>query len=207
MSRMLRSLCCQLTAHGKAVGVALRPALQGGLRGYAGPSAILPSQNFVCQYGTGVRQMGLLSLKNVSGFHSILNTKLGVPAALPRLSPLVLPPATTIPSRSLVKWSMQKGKRKSVKPVLKRFKRLHWAGRGIWIRPRAGAKKRVWKKSPAQRLRCKTHVFCNSTQSNMLDKMVTKYWRKMRHYPDDPYGPYMRRENFSLTNRYPREFY
>lgn len=45
--------------------------------------------------------------------------------------------------------------------------------RGIWIRPRAGAKKRMWKKSPAQRRRCKTHVFTNATQSNLLDKMVS----------------------------------
>lgn len=65
---MLRSLCCHLTAHSKAAGIAIRPALQGGLRGCVGPSAILPSQNFVCQYGTGVRQIGLLSLKNVSGY-------------------------------------------------------------------------------------------------------------------------------------------
>ncbi|KAK8391057.1 hypothetical protein O3P69_017008 [Scylla paramamosain] len=78
---------------------------------------------------------------------------------------------------------------------------------GIWIRARAGARKRMWKKSPAQRRRCKTHVFCNATQSYMLDKMVTRYWRRMRFYPDDPYAPYMNRENFRLTNGYPKEFY
>lgn len=66
---MLRSLCCQLAAHSKVVSVALRPALQGGLKG---TNVILSNQNFVCQYNTGVRQMSLLSLKNVSGYVSPL---------------------------------------------------------------------------------------------------------------------------------------
>lgn len=43
----------------------------------------------------------------------------------------------------------------------------------MWIRPRQGANKKMWKKSQTQRLRAKTHVFCNATQSQMLDKMVS----------------------------------
>merc|ERR1712212_635689 len=121
---------------------------------------------------------------------------------------LLLPtPATSVTqARSVVKWSLQKGKRKTVQAVLKRFKRLDWGGRGMWIRARQGANKKMWKKSPRQQLRLKTHVFCNATQSQLLDKMVTRYWKKVRHYPDDPYKPYLRRENFKATQSRPREF-
>lgn len=59
-------------------------------------------------------------------FQSALNPRPGALSALPNLAPLALPPAITVPSRSVVKWSMRKGKRKSVGAVLKRFKRLHW---------------------------------------------------------------------------------
>ncbi|XP_045127846.1 uncharacterized protein LOC123514217 isoform X2 [Portunus trituberculatus] len=206
---MLRSLC-RLAAHNKVVSCALRPTVQARpletISALPRVSAIVSSQNLVCRYNTGVRQTTHLSLKGVSGFQPF-NTKYGVIPILTNLGPLALPSTGATPSRSVVKWSWKKGKRKTVKTVLKRFKRLHWGTRGIWIRARAGAKKRMWKKSPAQRRRCKTHVFCNATQSLLLDKMVTRYWRRMRHYPDDPYAPYMKRENFKLTNGYPKEFY
>lgn len=206
---MLRSLC-RLTVHNRVVTSALRPTVQATtletIRALPRVSAIVSSQNLFCQYSTGVRQTPHLSLKSVSGFQPA-NTKYGVMPVLTNLAPLALPPTGATPSRSVVKWSWKKGKRKTVKAVLKRFKRLHWGSRGIWIRPRAGASKRMWKKSPAQRHRCKTHVFCNATQSYMLDKMVTRYWKRMRHYPNDPYAPYMKRENFRLTNGYPKEFY
>ncbi|KAG0697408.1 39S ribosomal protein L35, mitochondrial [Chionoecetes opilio] len=208
---MLRSLC-QLAAH-RAASCALRPAvtLQGGslqaLRGHPVTSAVVSSQNVVCQYSTCMRPTSCLSLKSVSGFQPALNTQPGVVAGLTSLLSPALPCAGPAPCRTVTKWTLSKGKRKTVNAVLRRFKRLHWGHRGIWIRARAAAKKRIWKKSPAQRDRSKTHVFCNATQSNMLDKMVTRYWRKMRHYPDDPYAPYMKRDNFTLTNGYPREFY
>ena len=93
-------------------------------------------------------------------------------------------------SRNLVRYSLRKGKRKTVKPVIRRFYRLDW---GIWIRPRAGRGRRVWTKSPRMRLLARHHVFCNKTQSRMLDKMVTPYWKKKNNYIDDPYEPYHKR--------------
>lgn len=47
--------------------------------------------------------------------------------------------------------------------------------------------------------RAERHVFCNATQSTMLDKMVTSFWRRRRHYVDDIYEPYHQREEFSKT--------
>jgi len=102
------------------------------------------------------------------------------------------------PQRSVVQFSYLNGKRKTVKAVIKRFFRLNW---GIWIRPRAGRHKKLWKKNGARRKRARTHVFCNATQTYMLDKMVAKFWRKKTFYVDDPYESYHKRENFWITSK------
>jgi large subunit ribosomal protein L35 len=105
--------------------------------------------------------------------------------------------------RTVIKFSLGKGKRKSVKCVLKRFKRLHF---GIWIRTRSARFKRLWKKTQSRRYRKRQHVFCNATQSTLLDKMVTSYWRRPRHYINDPYEPYYTRENYWATRKKPIEW-
>ncbi|XP_076166742.1 mitochondrial ribosomal protein L35 [Ptiloglossa arizonensis] len=110
----------------------------------------------------------------------------------------VLP--VTIPTRTVTKFSLKKGKRKSVKTVLKRFYRLNW---GMWIRTCAGHRSKRWRKSSNRRRRQKRHVFCNSTQCTLLDKMVTKYWKRPHYYVDDPYNPYHKRNEFPLTRRIP----
>lgn len=103
--------------------------------------------------------------------------------------------------RSVTKFSLNKGKRKTVKAVIRRFKRLHW---GIWIRTRAGRNKRLYKKSKALKRRLRQHVFVNSTQSWMLDKMVTSFWRRPKYWVDDPYEAYNRREEFFATKSKPK---
>ncbi|XP_026754123.1 39S ribosomal protein L35, mitochondrial [Galleria mellonella] len=105
-----------------------------------------------------------------------------------------------VPIRTVTKFSLKKGKRKTVKAVTRRFFRLHWGG---WIRPKVGRKKRLWKKSSAQKRRLRQHVLCNSTQSTLLDKMVTKFWKRPKYYVDDPYSPYHTREEFYITRRKP----
>nr|SVE75512.1 EOG090X0J5E [Daphnia dolichocephala] len=99
-------------------------------------------------------------------------------------------------TRSVTKWSLNKGKRKTVKAVVGRFYRLGW---GAWIRPMVGHSKRHWSKTAKRKIRSEKHVFCNSTQSTLLDKMVTKYWRKRRFYIDDVYEPYQQREEYSSS--------
>ncbi|XP_055376511.1 39S ribosomal protein L35, mitochondrial [Condylostylus longicornis] len=106
-------------------------------------------------------------------------------------------------SRSVTKFSLKKGKRKTVKCVLKRFKRLHW---GIWIRTRSGRHKKMFKKSPALKRRLKQHVFVNAQQSWLLDSMVTNYWRKPKYYVDDPYEQYHKREEYFATRKKPLEY-
>ncbi|XP_042874526.1 39S ribosomal protein L35, mitochondrial-like [Penaeus japonicus] len=156
-----------------------------------------------------VNQLHTAHLRNgliTQRLSSVFATQPRTPVAVPSL---LMPTPTTSASqtRTVVKWSLQKGKRKTVQAVLKRFKRLDWGGRGMWLRPRQGANKKMWKKSPQQKLRSKTHVFCNATQSQMLDKMVCRYWKKTRYYPDDPFRPYLQRDSFKATKSGPREFF
>ncbi|TKS86571.1 39S ribosomal protein L35, mitochondrial [Collichthys lucidus] len=113
---------------------------------------------------------------------------------LQRVSALI-PSLTQQPSRSLTYYSVKKGKRKSIKSVTDRFMRLHC---GLWIRRKAGYKKKLWKKSPARRKRLREHVFCNKTQSKLLDKMTTSFWKRRNWYVDDPYLKYHDRVNLKL---------
>ncbi|KAM9777396.1 large ribosomal subunit protein bL35m [Neosynchiropus ocellatus] len=113
---------------------------------------------------------------------------------LQRVSALI-PPATQQPIRTLTYVSLKKGKRKTVKSVTQRFMRLHC---GLWIRRQAGYKKKLWKKSLAQKRRLRQHVFCNKTQSKMLDKMTSKYWKRRNWYVDDPYQKYHDRVNLKV---------
>ncbi|XP_028558036.1 large ribosomal subunit protein bL35m [Podarcis muralis] len=97
--------------------------------------------------------------------------------------------------RTLIKFGVRKGKRKTVKPVIHRFLRLHC---GLWLRRRAGYKKRLWKKNYRRRRRLRQHVFCNKTQSKLLDKMTSSFWKRRNWYIDDPYQKYHDRTNLKL---------
>ncbi|XP_031825811.1 mitochondrial ribosomal protein L35 [Nomia melanderi] len=107
---------------------------------------------------------------------------------------------TLTPARTVIKFSRKKGKRKTVTAVIKRFYRLNW---GIWIRTRASRHSKLWCKPQNRKRRLRQHVFVNATQSTLLDKMVTKYWRRPHYYVDDPYTPYHTREEFPYTRMKP----
>jgi len=101
-------------------------------------------------------------------------------------------------TRSVTKFSLRSGKRKSIKAVVKRFYRLHWGG---WIRTIAGRHKHMWRKTAKNKYRLRQHVFVSGTQSWLLDKCVTKYWRRPKWYVDDIYEPYhTRNEHFATKN-------
>lgn len=101
--------------------------------------------------------------------------------------------AAGIPIRTLITCSLRSGKRKSVAAVYTRFKRLNWGG---WIRTRCGRHKKMHKKCPNLKHRLRQHVFVNATQSYLLDKMVTKFWKRPKFYIDDPYEPYHERSYY-----------
>ncbi|CAN7999427.1 unnamed protein product [Ixodes pacificus] len=112
-------------------------------------------------------------------------------SSLLRLEPAV--PTLSQQVRCITKFSLRRGTRKTCKAVIRRFFRLNC---GLWIRPRSGRAKKLWKKSEKQLQYLRRHVFCNKTQCKMLDKMVTAYWKKPKYYVDDPYEPYHERHNF-----------
>uniref|UniRef100_A0AAY5K332 Large ribosomal subunit protein bL35m n=1 Tax=Esox lucius TaxID=8010 RepID=A0AAY5K332_ESOLU len=110
------------------------------------------------------------------------------------VAPLI-PRLVQQPSRNLTYISLKKGKRKSVRSVVKRFMRLHC---GLWIRRKAGYKKKLWKKMPARKKRLREHVFCNRTQSKLLDKMTSKFWKRRNWFVNDPYKKYHDRVNLEV---------
>ncbi|NP_001188179.1 39S ribosomal protein L35, mitochondrial [Ictalurus punctatus] len=110
---------------------------------------------------------------------------------LQRVSPLV-PSLMQQPCRNLTYYSVKKGKRKTVRSVVQRFLRLHC---GLWVRRKAGYKKKLWKKSAVRKKRLREHVFCNKTQCKKLDKMTTSFWKRRNWYLNDPYQKYHDRVN------------
>ncbi|KAK0143345.1 39S ribosomal protein L35, mitochondrial [Merluccius polli] len=113
---------------------------------------------------------------------------------LQRVAPL-LPNLGVQQSRNLTYFGVRKAKKKSVKSVVKRFLRLHC---GLWVRRQAGYKKKLWKKMPARRYRLRQQVFCNKTQSKLLDKMTGPFWKRRNWYLDDPYFKYHDRVNLKV---------
>ncbi|XP_077506216.1 mitochondrial ribosomal protein L35 [Amblyomma americanum] len=103
------------------------------------------------------------------------------------------PVAALEQSRSITKFSMRNGQRRTCKAAVKRFMRLNC---GLWIRPRSGRAKNLWKKPDHVLEGLRTHVFCSRTQCKMLDKMVGDYWKRPKYYVDDSYEPYHERNNF-----------
>ncbi|XP_025889840.1 39S ribosomal protein L35, mitochondrial [Nothoprocta perdicaria] len=116
------------------------------------------------------------------------------PSVLSSITPL-LPSIFQQPARTLTYCSLRKGKRKTVKAVIHRFLRLH---NGLWVRRRAGYKKKLWKKSAAQKKRLRELALCNRTQCKLLDKMTTSFWKRRNWYVDDPYQKYHDRTNLRV---------
>ncbi|XP_071411351.1 large ribosomal subunit protein bL35m [Pithys albifrons albifrons] len=123
-----------------------------------------------------------------------IRARVATPAVLSSVTPL-LPSVFQQPARTLIYCSIRRGKRKSVKAVVKRFLRLH---NGLWVRRKAGYKKRLWKKSASQRKRLREFVLCNRTQCKLLDKMTTSFWKRRNWYVDDPYQKYHNRTNLRV---------
>lgn len=110
-------------------------------------------------------------------------------------------PIECISNRTVTNWSSS-GKRGTVKAAVRRFFRLHWGG---WIRTRCGRHKKMWKKGSNRKHRLRQHVLVNAQQSHLLDQMVTKFWKRPKHYIDDLYEPYHER-TFYLARQKPMPY-
>ncbi|XP_059577443.1 large ribosomal subunit protein bL35m isoform X2 [Alligator mississippiensis] len=146
--------------------------------------------------GPSIRRLGYGQAPAVCSAAKALPSAGNLPCAslVNRLTPL-LPSLLQQPVRTVTYYSLRKGKRKSVKAVVKRFLRLHC---GLWLRRRAGYKKKLWKKSAARKKRLREQVFCNRTQSKLLDKMTTPFWKRRNWYVNDPFQKYHDRTNLEV---------
>jgi len=148
----------------------------------------------LCRFSTVTR---LPTLQRSTPLWASMSARLCQPpqqSLLQRVSPLI-PGLAQQPTRSLIYYSVKKAKRKSVESVKARFLRLHC---GLWVRRKAGYKKKLWRKMPARKNRLREHVFCNKTQCKLLDKMTTKFWKRRNWYLDDPYFKYHDRVNLNI---------
>ncbi|XP_038046906.1 39S ribosomal protein L35, mitochondrial-like [Patiria miniata] len=118
------------------------------------------------------------------------------------LAPGAALPQQHQPSRTVVRFSRNKGKKKTVKAVTDRFYRF---SNGLWLRTIAGRNKKRWKKTPERKRRTKWHVFCSRSQCKKLDLMVTSSWKQRRYYPDDPLEPFQDR-NYKGLHFFPGDY-
>ncbi|XP_074847789.1 large ribosomal subunit protein bL35m [Carettochelys insculpta] len=183
-----------------AAVVAVVRRLSGVLRplNFLVPLAYNSSCNIRLFSGLSMQRFSWLQATSTSVTKPVLSVR-DLPCRCPlsilsRVTPL-LPHILLQPGRTVTYYSLRKGKRKSVKSVIYRFLRLH---SGLWLRKRAGYKKKLWKKSVRQKRRLREQVFCNKTQSKLLDKMTTSFWKRRNWYVDDPFQKYHDRTNLRL---------
>lgn len=72
-----------------------------------------------------------------------------------------------------------------------RFYRLNWGG---WIRARGGRGSRMWQKRGDEMWWTKQHILCSEHQTEQLEKMIEKKYRKKTYFVDDPYEVYENRD-------------
>lgn len=110
------------------------------------------------------------------------------PAAKSIVPLTVCNPVNANQFRTFIKYSRWDGKRQPMKDVPLRFFRLRWGG---WIRTKCAAHNRGPSKAGKNnKHRSRQHVMLNAHQSFQMDKMVTAFWRRPKHYINDPYEPY-----------------
>lgn len=116
-------------------------------------------------------------------------------------------PHVVQPCRTRIIYGRLDGEPETVQDVVDRFYRLE---NGLWIRPRAGRGKKLWKKLLRRQFgrinRLKQHVICNKTQCRMLDQMVNIEYKTPKYYVGDPYTVYHRKSNLPDYRYRPPKF-
>ncbi|CAL4119080.1 unnamed protein product, partial [Meganyctiphanes norvegica] len=142
-----------------------------------------PSDNLRSKMNRGAafrsrhRDLGTISPSRNHTGHGIARKDLliGVVASLPSTNISSSQPGCCISKR----WLLDQLDRTPVQHSIQPSHKSNW---GIWVRPRQGASKKIHKKKTKQVLRIKEHVFCNATQSTLLDKMLLHYGQKKKIY-------------------------
>uniref|UniRef100_A0AC34FL36 Large ribosomal subunit protein bL35m n=1 Tax=Panagrolaimus sp. ES5 TaxID=591445 RepID=A0AC34FL36_9BILA len=67
----------------------------------------------------------------------------------------------------------------------------------MWIRPHPGRNKLRYAKNEVFHETADYFETCTKTECMMLDKLMTPYWLRRKHYPNDPYEPYHNRHGLT----------
>uniref|UniRef100_A0A914P592 Large ribosomal subunit protein bL35m n=1 Tax=Panagrolaimus davidi TaxID=227884 RepID=A0A914P592_9BILA len=86
------------------------------------------------------------------------------------------------------------GRKRPSQDVLDRFKRLN---NGMWIRAHPGRNKLRYIKNEIFQETSDHFETCTKDECMMLDKLVTPFWLRRKHYPNDPYQPYHARHGLT----------
>nr|XP_050049331.1 39S ribosomal protein L35, mitochondrial-like isoform X1 [Dermacentor andersoni] len=182
-ARMLPSLLSNIAKVG--VGRTFTAATKGATASLRSFVTVRPAGNVGSSFSASLQ---LQSLKPLSVSRGLI-----LPRTLQLLQPGAAVQVAVQQTRNVTKFNYRNGQRRTCKAVIKRFMRLNC---GLWIRPRSGRAKKLWKKPDHILQGLRLHVICNRTQSKLLDKMVGDYWKRPKYYVDDPYEPYHERNNF-----------
>ncbi|CAI4229981.1 unnamed protein product [Auanema sp. JU1783] len=93
-----------------------------------------------------------------------------------------------------IRFDPKEGRKRPAQDVLDRFKRLN---NGMWIHAHAGKNKLRYMKDETWQKTSMYMETCTKAQCEMLDKMMTPFWLRPKHYPNDPYKSYHVRHGIS----------
>ncbi|CAA86518.2 Large ribosomal subunit protein bL35m [Caenorhabditis elegans] len=91
-----------------------------------------------------------------------------------------------------IRFDQKVGRKRPAQDVLDRFKRLN---NGMWIHAHPGRHKLRYMKDETWQKTSLYYETCTKEQCEILDKLMTPYWLRPKHYPNDPYSAYNVRHN------------
>uniref|UniRef100_A0A915NNN9 V-SNARE coiled-coil homology domain-containing protein n=1 Tax=Meloidogyne floridensis TaxID=298350 RepID=A0A915NNN9_9BILA len=86
-----------------------------------------------------------------------------------------------------IRFDPKVGRKRPAQDVLDRFRRLN---NGMWIRARAGRTHANYMKEDLNQMVAMQWETCTKSECHMLDKMMTPFWLRQRHYVNDDLEPF-----------------
>ncbi|CAD5215352.1 unnamed protein product [Bursaphelenchus okinawaensis] len=86
-----------------------------------------------------------------------------------------------------IRFSPIDGRKRPAQDVLDRFKRLN---NGMWIKAIPGRHKQRYMKDEVWNEISEDFETCTKEECEMLDKMMSPFWLRKVHYPNDPFRAY-----------------
>ncbi|PAV85114.1 hypothetical protein WR25_04530 [Diploscapter pachys] len=131
------------------------------------------------------------SALKISGLVSKVSATFSGPTSGTCLGTISVRTITNIPEwEHHIRFSPSDGRKRPAQDVLDRFKRLN---NGMWVKIQPGYHNRRYQKDPLWKTTSKYLTTCTKEENWMLDKMMTPFWLRRRHYAHDPYEAYHNR--------------